>query len=157
MSSEKRCSFVFGKVEYGNKNCLWFSFTKLVMYLVHRVFLSLRYACGCFMGTCILYFLCMGFHEHFICVYFCWGEISHCVFLAFILMFVTSLVGNSYPFWVRWYTFYFDRFHGSRHLLRIDCRFDYQFVRWRRRGCLPNCSSERCSFKMYVLQEGGQW
>ena len=98
MSCEKRCSFVFGKVEYGNKNCLWFSFTKLVMYLVHRVFLSLRYACGCFMGTCILYFLCMGFHEHFIRVYFYWGKISHCVFLALILMFVTSLVGNSYPF-----------------------------------------------------------
>ena len=70
----KRCSFVFGKVEYGNKNCLWFSFTKLVMYLVHRVFLSLRYAYRCFMGTCILYFLCMGFHEHFIRAYFYWGE-----------------------------------------------------------------------------------
>ena len=67
--------FIFlGKVEYWNKNYIWFSFTKLDMYLVHRVFLWLGYACGFSMGTCILSFLVWVFHEHFICVYFYWGK-----------------------------------------------------------------------------------
>ena len=62
MSCEKKMvSFAFGKVEYENKNYLCFLFAKLDMYLVYRVFLSLRYACGCFMSTSILPFICMGF------------------------------------------------------------------------------------------------
>ena len=91
MSCEKRYSFGFGKVEYGNKNCLWFSFTKLVMYLVHRVFLSLRYTCGCFMSMCISYFVWVFMNILSVSI-FIGGKISHCVFfLALILMFVTSI------------------------------------------------------------------
>ena len=88
----------FEKVEYRNKKRPWFSFTKLDMYLVYRVSLSLGCACGCFMGTCILYFLRMGFHEHFYPCLLLLGENFSLCFLALILMFVTSLVGNSYPF-----------------------------------------------------------
>ena len=47
-------------------------------------FFSLWYACGCFMSTSILSFLCMGFHEHMIRVYLYWGKISHGVLLILI-------------------------------------------------------------------------
>ena len=65
---------VFGKVEFWNKDYIWFSVAKVNTYWVHRVFLSLRYACGGFKSTGILYFLCMGFHERLIRVYLYWGK-----------------------------------------------------------------------------------
>ena len=40
----------------------------------------------------------MGFHEHFYPCLLLLGENFSLCFLALILMFVTSLVGNSYPF-----------------------------------------------------------
>ena len=83
---KKQCSFVFEKVEYGNKNCLWFSFTKLVMYLVHRVFLLLRYACGFTMGTCIYIFFAWVFMNILSVSIFIGENFSLC-FLALILIF----------------------------------------------------------------------
>ena len=53
--------FLVGKDGYRNENYIWFSFIKFDMYLVPQVFLSLWYAGGFSLGTCILSFLCMGF------------------------------------------------------------------------------------------------
>jgi hypothetical protein len=52
---------LWGKVEYGNKNYIWFLFIKFDMYLVPQVLLSLWYAGRFSMGTHIFYFHCMGF------------------------------------------------------------------------------------------------
>ena len=86
MSCERKkwYSFVYGKVEYVNKNCLWFSFTKPDMYLVYRVFISLWYACGFSVGTCILFSRCIGFYERFIRVYFYWVRFFIVFFLVLI-------------------------------------------------------------------------